>query len=153
MDCRKIRRLLNRYIDKEIAGREVTLVEAHLKECVDCRRELAAIEAVQALMTQKGKIAVQGDFLSGLRDKLQAQPQKIRVRWLPEAGDWSRRLIPLPLAVLSLLFVLLLAGLNGRNSASSVDEYIYADLTNEELAVLTGYIDNSDLLQVVMNIN
>lgn len=150
MDCRKVKRLLNRYSDQELAGKDMlVLVETHLNECALCRKELAALTAVKGLLARKEKITVTEDFLSGLRNRLRGEPQVIRVRWLPEAGDWARRLIPLPAVALSLLFVLLWTGLNGK---SPVDEYIYAGLSNEELAIVNGYITNSDLLQSIMNI-
>ena len=147
MNCSKVKRLLSRYIDKELLEQNViTQIEEHLKVCPDCKAELQSLVSTGALISQKERIAVGEDFLARLKDRLRPQPQVVRLRWLPEAGDLARRLIPVPIVATMLMFALVFSRLNGLNP---VDQYIVADLSNEEIGILGGYIDDSDLLNLV----
>ena len=148
MQCSKVKRLLNRYIDKEIEDRGlIAQVEEHLNMCAHCQAQLKTLASVKGLIAQKEKITAQGDFLARLKEKLEPGAQIIRLRWLPQAGELARRLIPVPVVTMAIMFVLLLSRLNGLNP---VEDYIYADLSNEEIGILSGYVDNSDLLSILL---
>ena len=149
MKCSKVRRFLNPYIDKELDNKKViALIEEHLNICPYCKAELNSLNLMKGLIAQKEKVTVEESFLVRLKNKLRGEPQIIRLKWLPEAGDLARRLIPVPVAIMILIFTLIFAQMN--MTFSPVDEYIFEDLTNEEMGILSGYIDNSDLLAEVV---
>lgn len=147
MRCGKVNRLLNRYIDDELDKRLTDLIEQHLQVCPNCKQELNALESIKGVVRQKERVAAEEGLLERIKDRLQPAPQVIRIKWLPEAGNLARRLIPIPMAAMTIIFTLMLTRLNGVNP---VDEYIFSDLTNEEVGILSGYIDNSDLLTRVV---
>ena len=144
MNCAQVKRFLNRYIDKEIEDKElIALVDEHIKNCPHCQTELDTMISMKNFITQKERISAEEDFLVNLKKKLEGEAPIINIKWLPQAGELARRLIPVPVISMIVMFVLVFSQLNGL---TSIDEYLYADLSNEELAVLGGYIDSSDLL-------
>lgn len=48
MNCQEVHQLIIAYIDGEVASSERTLIQAHLARCEPCRRELAALSAIQS---------------------------------------------------------------------------------------------------------
>ncbi len=149
MRCDKIKRFLSRYIDKELVDKKLkALIEKHLDICPHCQAEFNALVKVKGLIAEKGRITVGGEFLVGLKNRLEPEAPVIRLRWLPEAGDLARRLIPVPVVIMILMLSLVFTRLNG--AFSPVDEYIFSDLTNEEMGILSGYIGSSDLLTNVV---
>lgn len=148
MNCGKVKRLLNRYVDKELIDQGlIAFVEGHLASCPDCKAQLQSLAATKTLISQKERITVGEDFLARLKDKLRPKPQLARMRWVAEAGNLARRLIPVPAAVTVLMFALLFLRLNG---VDPVEEYLFADLSNKEISILSGYVDNADLLTEVV---
>lgn len=140
MRCLKVRRLLNRYVDKELDDKKViALIEGHLNLCAHCQAQLDSLVSVKGLIGQKEQLTAPEDFLARVKGKLEPEAQIIRIRWLPEAGELARRLIPAPVVIMLLMLSLIFARLNGANP---IDEYIFADLNNEEIGILSGYIDN-----------
>lgn len=151
MKCSKARRLLMRFVDKELENKKLAiLIEEHLNLCADCKLELNSLISTKELIAQRERLAVSEDFLDRVKGRLGPQPQIIRVSWLPEAGDLARRLIPVPIVTAMLMFALIFSRLNGLNP---VDEYIFGDLSNEEMGILSGFIDNSDLLELLITAN
>lgn len=52
MFCRKVKNLLNRYLDGETTPEEKTGVERHLDQCRGCREALKRLRSVESLMMQ-----------------------------------------------------------------------------------------------------
>jgi len=145
MDCIKVKRLLSSYIDNELVDEDLLVkIERHLNTCGGCKEELDTLTSVKNLMVKKERIEVKEDFLDSIKNNIKEnQAQIIRIRWIPEAGSLARRLIPVPAVIAAVIFFLVFAQVNGL---SPVDEYIYAGLSNEEMGVLSGYVDSTDLL-------
>ncbi|MBN3039485.1 MAG: zf-HC2 domain-containing protein [Candidatus Omnitrophica bacterium] len=149
MNCYKAKRLLSRYIDNELKDESLRLkLHEHLKACEDCQREFHSLIAVKRLIAQKEKIKLTKDFLETLKLNIQnEQAQIIKIRWLPEAGNLARKLIPVPAIIAAFMFFMVVARLNGVNP---VEEYLYADLSDEDIGILSGYVDSSELLTEVI---
>lgn len=144
MRCDRVKRNLGRYIDKELVNKKaVALIEEHLHRCPRCRSELNSLISMKDLISQKERVTTEDDFLIRLKNKLKPEAQITRLRWVAETGNLARRLIPVPVAAMMLMFALIFSRVDGLNP---VDEYIFADLTNKEIGIISGYIDNSDLL-------
>lgn len=145
MRCGRISRLLSRYIDKEIEGPGLSAqVEQHLKRCARCQTDLNLLVATKDLWAQKARITAREDFLVRLKEKLPPGAPVVELKWLPQAGELARRLIPVPVVTTALLLVLILLRPNG---AGAINDYIFSDLGREEIAVLSGSVDHVDLLE------
>jgi len=146
MNCAKIKYLLNRYIDKELTDQKlIAHVEEHIMGCSDCKKELNLLRATKNLIAKQEKITVGDEFFAMLQDKLPIETEATEVKWLPDAGELARKLIPVPAVVTMIIFSLIFVNLNGLNP---VDEYIFSDLNAEEMSIVYGYTDNSDLLAI-----
>ena len=144
MRCDRVKRNLGRYIDKELVNkRAITLIEEHLHRCPRCRSELNSLILMKGLISQKERLTAEDDFLIRLKSKLKPETQIARIRWVVETGNLARRLIPVPVAI-TILIVALVFG--RQNGISPVDDYIFGDLTNKEIGILSGYYESSDLL-------
>ncbi|MDI6758601.1 MAG: zf-HC2 domain-containing protein, partial [Candidatus Omnitrophota bacterium] len=49
-ECAKIKRLLNKYIDKELDKQELLRVQGHVKECILCKEELDKLYLLKGLI-------------------------------------------------------------------------------------------------------
>ncbi len=149
MNCDRAKRLLSRYMDNELVDEQLLAqLEDHLHQCPGCTAELNTLTAMKRLIVQKQRISVKEGFLERITSSIGLdQAQLVRIKWLPEAGNLARKLIPVPALVAVVMFFLVFASINGLNP---VDEYIFADLSTQEMGVLSGYIDSSDLLTQVV---
>ncbi|NQT00297.1 MAG: zf-HC2 domain-containing protein [Candidatus Omnitrophica bacterium] len=143
MQCPKVSRLLNRYIDSELDQQLKDSLERHLQTCLNCKAEFNSLVSVQTVIRQQERITAQPGLMERLKAKLSPQAPVIKLRWLPEAGNLARRLIPVPAVAMIVLLLVMFANLNGVNP---VDAYIFSDLSNEEIAILNGSVEVSDLL-------
>lgn len=122
--CGKIKRLLSRYIDKETTDAENVLIKAHLDNCSSCSRELSGLSAVKELVLAKGRKSLAQDYLVyRLREELAGrQSAENRFPWLSAMGNLSRRLIPIPAAVIVLSLVFLLLSSRQQLTGYSLEE-------------------------------
>lgn len=58
MNCAQIEQLLASYLDGAVSADEKTAIEAHLKDCADCREALLDLQAIQKGFRQTLKDAV-----------------------------------------------------------------------------------------------
>jgi predicted anti-sigma-YlaC factor YlaD len=131
-------------MDKELINKEaVTLIEEHLQRCSHCRSELNSLISIKDLISQKERITPKDDFLIRLKSRLRLEGQIIRIRWIVEIGNLARRLIFVPATIMILIVVLVFGRQNG---ISPVDDYIFGDLSNEEIGILSGYYESYYLL-------
>ena len=145
MNCVKVKRLISQYIDNELANQNLkTSVDEHIAHCASCQKEFKLLKLQKNLIAGKERLTVGDEFLARLEQKLPLDEAiAIRIKWLPEAGELARKLIPVPAVITLLLFSLVFRSFNGVNP---VDEYIFSDLNNEEIGIVYGYLDNTDLL-------
>jgi len=97
----------------ELPPEEVHALDAHLAACEDCRRELAALRALQETVAQEPRIEPSAELLASTRRGLAATiDREAQRRWWPRlfAGTLSFR----PLASAAMLFVgISLGGFSG----------------------------------------
>jgi anti-sigma factor RsiW len=51
MECKEARVLLPAHVDRELAARDADLLDVHLRECADCRAQLAALQSVRTTVS------------------------------------------------------------------------------------------------------
>lgn len=99
MDCKYLP-LLNRYADSELSGKEKDFIEKHIKTCPVCGQEIKYIQLIKERLNQN-KIESNPDiFWQAVKYRLQEEDfVKEQENIVTAMGSWSRKLIPVPLAV------------------------------------------------------
>ncbi len=83
MNCKKIKKLLQLYIDDALTFGEKQLVEKHLETCPTCRAELKTLSAMVRLMKSLPKVATPPDFTENLMSKISQIKEDERERVIP----------------------------------------------------------------------
>ncbi len=83
MNCKKIKKLLQLYIDEALTFGEKQLVEKHLETCPTCRAELKTLSAMVRLMKSLPKVATPPDFTEKLMLEISQIGEKERGRVIP----------------------------------------------------------------------
>lgn len=90
MNCQQARDLMSLYLDGELLAAERTELEEHLRQCDDCRYELAELEA---LVDALGSLPEE-PLPAGFRDRLHSR--LVRTSWRLAWAPRLRRLLPVP---------------------------------------------------------
>lgn len=83
MNCRKIKKLLQLYIDDALTFGEKQLVEKHLEKCSACRAELKSLSAMVRLIKSLPEVSASPDFTENLMAKISQIKEKERERIIP----------------------------------------------------------------------
>lgn len=143
MNCKKIKVLLHKYLDKELTNQQqVSFIETHLKTCTICQKEHESLVGIKNLIANKERLTADESFLEILKEKVAPKAKYIQMRWQTNIGFLAKRLIPVPVT-LTILFSLFFLR---NNQVNPVDEYLLADLTSSEMVMLTGSYEQKDLL-------
>src|SRR6266852_7050559 len=71
MDCKKLREVLDAYVDRELSVDAVAQAEAHITECNSCRRAVEGLTRLrEAVRTAAGKPEVPQQLLARVRGSL-----------------------------------------------------------------------------------
>ncbi|MEA3560486.1 MAG: zf-HC2 domain-containing protein [Candidatus Omnitrophota bacterium] len=139
MNCRKVTKMLGKYLDKELTDKRITgLIEGHLKKCAACKQELNSLILIKKLMLQKEGLPAREDFWARLKNRLKTKPAPLTVRWVSRSENLAKRLIPVPIAITILITVLLFGKTNDLNY---INNYIFEDLNYEEIGMLNENYD------------
>ena len=87
MNCRDIRKSLVGFLESELSDGDRIVVEAHLHQCEDCRKEKVLLEDTWAALGGIRAPAVSRDFTENLMGKIHEQEEKKPAWWgiaLPE---------------------------------------------------------------------
>ena len=133
MNCRRIRKRLSAYQDREIVGKERERIAAHLEGCPACRRAYAELGEIWQSLERIPEIKVSAGFEERLFGRINAVPEP-RPRWHFPWVSWVYRAYPAPaMAAVVLLIGLVLGGylgnalLSGFSSASAQVQVSRAD--------------------------
>ncbi len=111
MECDELRFQLFRLMDDELSAEERERVDAHLRHCASCARELRILTLPRKIGRSIPALEPPPFFYSRLKARLQAESQSITV-WQIILG-LSRQLVP-AMATVTLVIVSLLAYLEFR---------------------------------------
>ena len=134
--CIHNKRVLSKYADAELSDvKAKDALEKHLKDCPDCAEELTFLMATKQLFAAKEKLACSDDFLTRLQDRLKPEPEIITLRWVEDVGSWSRRFIPVPVAVMLLACAVLFSRVYKAAPKSEVtlQSWISSDLASVDV--------------------
>jgi hypothetical protein len=133
MRCRRVIRLLSPYVDGELDKQIIEIIERHTQSCSHCKSELDSLSLLKRLVSQKERLTKNGAFFNRLRWRLKEGSHLIGPRWIIEAGNFAKRLIPVPLMIMILIManeIGALIGFQFRNeefSATSRKSRDYAE--------------------------
>lgn len=82
MNCKKIKNLLQLYIDDALTFGEKQLVEEHLKECSACRTELKLLSSIVQMVESLPEVSTPPDFTENLMTKISREEIEIQSTWL-----------------------------------------------------------------------
>ncbi|GAI76281.1 unnamed protein product [marine sediment metagenome] len=82
MDCKKIKKLLQLYIDDALTFGEKQLVEQHLEECSACRTELKSLSATAKLIKSLPEVSTPPDFTQNIMAKISQEKIHIQSSWM-----------------------------------------------------------------------
>jgi len=142
--CKEIRKILNRYLDKETKEEENIFIQKHLNQCLQCKKEYQEIFAIKKMLQEKERLSLPLDYLVfRLRDKLKEEVKtKERLAWFLEMGNFSRRLIPVPLTAIVFLLLFMIFNLRQLPANYSVEDYL-----------LNGYqITSENLIELILGL-
>jgi predicted anti-sigma-YlaC factor YlaD len=126
-ECIRVKKLLSRYIDKEIGRSDTVLVEGHLDICSFCKKELRELSRVKELVLEKErKVLPQNYLVCRLRQKIVGEQRMVKqgLSWLTGLEDFSRKVIPIPVTVIVLSTVFLMLSSRRQLSESSLEEHL-----------------------------
>ena len=83
MNCKKIKKLLQLYIDNALTFGEKQLVEQHLKICFTCRAELKSLSTMVRLIKSLPEVSTPPDFTDKLMSKISQIKEEERERVIP----------------------------------------------------------------------
>jgi hypothetical protein len=145
-ECARVRRSLSRYLDKETGDPETVMVRTHLDKCSSCEGELSRLARIKELIQSKERKTLPQDYLvSRLREEIALERSAgEKLSWLADMGDFSRRLIPVPvsLIVLSMALFILIPG--QKINKSSLEDMLLsktAVTTDTALGLILGSQD------------
>ncbi len=138
-ECAKIKRLLNKYIDKELDKQGLDRIQGHVKECVFCKEELDKLYLVKGLIENRERKSLPEDYLvCRIKDRIRASlQQQPNLQWLIELGNLSKRLIPVPVVATAVLILTLFLTSNNSQTGNLLDNYLFQNnLTQREIDLL-----------------
>jgi len=83
MNCKKIKKLLQLYIDDDLTFGEKQQVEQHLEECSACRAELKSFSSAIQIIKSLPKVSTPPNFTEKLMSKISQIKEKERERIIP----------------------------------------------------------------------
>jgi hypothetical protein len=92
MNCQKIIKLLNPYIDKTLNADTAQQVDEHLKSCSACREEYLKLKQVVSALNSVSPQPVPADFTQNLMAKISQKEIQIQSSWM----DFLRKRIAIP---------------------------------------------------------
>ena len=82
MNCKKIKNLLQLYIDDALTFGEKQLVEEHLEGCSACRTELKSLSATVKLIKSLPEVSTPSNFTENIMAKISREEIQIQSSWL-----------------------------------------------------------------------
>ena len=109
MNCKKIKKLLQLYIDDALTFGEKQVVEKHLETCSTCRAELKSLSAMLRLIKSLPEVSTPPDFTDKLMSKISQIKEEERERIIPAWQTSLKNLWSTPRYRYSLVSILTLA--------------------------------------------
>ena len=101
MNCQKIKKLLNPYIDKMLDAESARQVEEHLKSCPACYQEYQGLQKIEKALGSFSLKTAPADFTQKIMTKISQEEIQMQTSWL----DRIKRQVFIPDLSFSSLFL------------------------------------------------
>ena len=147
MNCKKIKRFLTPYLDKELKKPDIiTEIEKHLETCLSCQNDLKTLKSIKNLVHKKEKIKADKMLLPSIIDKVN-EDEEIKIEKREKLLRLFRNeLIPSIATAAAVILVVISINLLKMDSISSVDELILSEMSVNEVNELFRNIELEKLL-------
>lgn len=146
----KYLKLVSRYADNELSGKEKEHMDTHTLTCPLCIDELKTITSLRQSI-RKNKVSSHEEFfwqaLKGRIDKnekIRGQAESVAF----DFGAWAKRLIPVPILA-SLITVIILHVI--PQNINLVDEYLFTNQDSSVLELMEDAGNQSDTSSLLYN--
>ena len=132
----KYAKLLNRYIDNELAQEKKEFMATHILSCPTCGQEMNLLNSLRQNIV-KNKITSEPEFFwSRLKDRIRQEEktENLSESFAFDFGRWSRKLIPVP--ILASILIIIFLNLNRNSYTNPVDEYLFTNQNSNVLALI-----------------
>ncbi len=132
----KYAKLLNRYIDNELAQEKKEFMATHILSCPTCGQEMNLLNSLRQNIV-KNKITSEPEFFwSRLKDRIRQEEktENLSESFVFDFGRWSRKLIPVP--ILASILIIIFLNLNRNSYTNPVDEYLFTNQNSNVLALI-----------------
>src|SRR3989338_9237623 len=132
----KYAKLLNRYIDNELAQGKKEFMDTHILSCPTCGQEMNLLNSLRQNIV-KNKITSEPEFFwSRLKDRIRQEEktENLSESFVFDFGRWSRKLIPVP--ILASILIIIFLNLNRNSYTNPVDEYLFTNQNSNVLALI-----------------
>ena len=92
MNCQKIKKLLNTYIDQALDADTAQQVEEHLKSCSTCNKEYQSLKEIITFLNSLSTQPAPADFTQSIMAKISQKEMQIQTSWI----DRIKRQISIP---------------------------------------------------------
>ena len=92
MNCQKIKKLLNPYIDKTLDTDMTKQIDEHLKSCPTCNKEYQSLKEIVASLNSLSTQSAPEDFTRSIMAKISQKEIQIRSSWM----DRLKRQVSIP---------------------------------------------------------
>ena len=92
MNCQKIKKLLNSYIDKTLDTDMTKQIDEHLKSCPTCNKEYQSLKEIVASLNSLSTQSAPEDFTRSIMAKISQKEIQIRSSWM----DRLKRQVSIP---------------------------------------------------------
>jgi len=92
MNCQKIKKLLNPYIDKALDADITKQIDEHLKSCPACREEYTNLKGIASSLNSLSSQPAPADFTQNLMAKISQEEIQIQTSWI----DHLKKRISIP---------------------------------------------------------
>ena len=92
MNCKKIKKLINPYIDQVLDQETTQQVEVHLKSCSSCRKEHKRLKQMVTSLNSLSPQPTPADFTQSIMAKISQKEIQIQTSWM----DLLKKRIPIP---------------------------------------------------------
>ena len=129
-------KLLNRYLDNELAQGKKEFMDTHIPACPACGREMNFLNSLRQNMVKNKMDSEPEFFWSRLKDRIRQEEKakNLSGNFAFDFVRWTRRLIPVP--VLASILIVIFLNLNPNNYTNPVDEYLFTNQDSNILALI-----------------
>jgi anti-sigma factor RsiW len=147
MECHEIKKLIPLYLDHELGAANTQQVEAHLRNCTDCRTEARAIEKSWDLLGEIKAVEPDPNYLARFWQSVDAQmPWHAKIYQNLQAVFLQRRWVPALAGAVIVVLISMIATVQYLQKPN--EAAVLAELDEDEMEMVAN-IDLAEHYEVI----